>query len=692
MPKVRSFALVVLFGVAACGDSSTGPRVATIVVSPTASTIGFLGSNQQFTARAEDASGAVLTGVTFTWTTGNPAVATVDQSGRATALSAGTAQISASAGGITGQASLTVDPAPCSTEVTLNPGEWQVLPVDCAITLPSGAPGDRYRVAVLNQNLVENASLLTDVSVQVASIDAPAAPSASGTVAQPVSGGAAATRPRLEITPRQAKHLRWAESLRRRTQAVHRRIRAVEAALVESLGPEVSLVSRTYEGAALSGPAAQTTLPAKLQLRANSGSTCQATVPLATALLVAQNADMAIYQDSTQNATAAREVTAAQAQRILNYYSNYGKAAIEQYFPGVPDIDGNGKIILYVSFDDSLDDGATAAYVFGGDLLPTSGAGACATSNERELVYFNAALIRALDDGFDQALETTVHEVKHISSFRHGIARADWWGFADPFQPDWIEEGTAEIAGNISSRRAWAELGGPTAAARIGETELIDHYTANGNEFAPEVFGVLLRLSRAQEYLASQPNGLIVTPDGARDGASYYGSGWTFMRWLGDAYGNAASAPYADASLFAAMNDSLTAPGTQGIEAQTGKTIQALMEEFAAGVMLHMTPSEGSDLAYTSYDFLSAIEIFCFSSDDPSGPCEGTGPSAIWPWPVTATSKDVLYAPFQNGTFNGTTGPTGLRIHEFRSAGTGLGLAVRVTAAQPSKVVIARTN
>ena len=49
---------------------------------------------------------------------------------------------------------------------------------------------------------------------------------------------------------------------------------------------------------------------------------------------------------------------------------------------------------------------------------------------------------------------------------------------------------------------------------------------------------------------SSQPNGLVVTPNGAGSGHSVYGSGWNFHRWLGDAYGNA-STPFADAGLFA---------------------------------------------------------------------------------------------------------------------------------------------
>lgn len=62
--------------------------IATITVSPASASIK-RGSTKQFTATAKDASGNILTGRTFTWTSSNPNVATVDQSGVVTGISEG---------------------------------------------------------------------------------------------------------------------------------------------------------------------------------------------------------------------------------------------------------------------------------------------------------------------------------------------------------------------------------------------------------------------------------------------------------------------------------------------------------------------------------------------------------------------------------------------------------------------------
>jgi uncharacterized repeat protein (TIGR01451 family) len=73
--------------------------VTRIEVSPATATID-AGAKQQFTATAYDANNNVVSGVIFLWQSSNTAVATIDQTGLATAISAGTTQIRASARGI----------------------------------------------------------------------------------------------------------------------------------------------------------------------------------------------------------------------------------------------------------------------------------------------------------------------------------------------------------------------------------------------------------------------------------------------------------------------------------------------------------------------------------------------------------------------------------------------------------------
>jgi hypothetical protein len=402
----------------------------------------------------------------------------------------------------------------------------------------------------------------------------------------------------------------------------------------------------------------------------------------APAFKVAENDLLAIYQDSAQATTT--PITAAQAQQMLDYYEAHGKPIIDDYFGGLSDVDGNGKVLVV---SHPVVSGGTAAFVWSGDLFAKS---QCAASNEAELIFFNANLIRSLSSDQFQALETLVHEVKHVSSLYKSIARGRRLG-RNAYHPGWIEEGTAEIAGNMSSRRAWTTVGGPSVTTMIGESHIRDFAVDGNGDLHPEFWGIFIRLFRTQGYLDSQPNGVVVHPQGASANHSIYGSGWMFWRWLGDAYGAAASAAYADAPFFRQQNDSLSAEGVQGIQALTGRSFAQLMVEYAVAVMLNGTSAPAPARAYTGYDFVTAVEVWCFAADNP--PCDGAeaGPAGSFPWPVTTASNGVMHRPFADATFEGKIGPGGLRIHELRSAGTA-NAEVLVSAPAGTQVVVVRVQ
>lgn len=94
---------------AAC--NSGAPTIQSIQVTPSTASKE-VGQTQQFTAVAKDAAGNTISGVTFTWSSSNTSIATVDSSGVAAAVAQGTATITASAGGKSGTATFTVTPIP----------------------------------------------------------------------------------------------------------------------------------------------------------------------------------------------------------------------------------------------------------------------------------------------------------------------------------------------------------------------------------------------------------------------------------------------------------------------------------------------------------------------------------------------------------------------------------------------------
>ena len=108
---------VVLASAVAC---SGGGGDAAIIVDPPAPTVASVtvvpgsvsldpGATRKLTANARDASGASISGTTFTWTTSAPSIASVSIDGTVTALAGGSATIYATAAGKTGSATITID-------------------------------------------------------------------------------------------------------------------------------------------------------------------------------------------------------------------------------------------------------------------------------------------------------------------------------------------------------------------------------------------------------------------------------------------------------------------------------------------------------------------------------------------------------------------------------------------------------
>jgi DNA/RNA endonuclease G (NUC1) len=102
-----------------CGGGQPGGPVATVSVTPNPGAVA-VGGTRAFTGTARDAAGVVVTAA-FTWTSSNPAVATIDPaSGLATGVTLGTTTITAAAGnGVTGTSVLTVSAAGDIATVTV---------------------------------------------------------------------------------------------------------------------------------------------------------------------------------------------------------------------------------------------------------------------------------------------------------------------------------------------------------------------------------------------------------------------------------------------------------------------------------------------------------------------------------------------------------------------------------------------
>jgi uncharacterized protein YjdB len=156
MRRFRVFALgmaALVAGTVSCENSPNGPPdINAIVVNLGLNTL-VVGQTVQADAIAREIGGAALTGITLTWSSSNTSVATVSPGGLVTAVAPGTTQISATAGGVTGTANITVVPPPpvpvVSVLVTLAANSVIVGQA----TTATGTPRDAAGAALANRTI-----------------------------------------------------------------------------------------------------------------------------------------------------------------------------------------------------------------------------------------------------------------------------------------------------------------------------------------------------------------------------------------------------------------------------------------------------------------------------------------------------------------------------------------------------------
>jgi hypothetical protein len=547
----------------------------------------------------------------------------------------------------------------CPAPAPLNPGEARVLEPTgedgCGFFLPTGDAGDRYRVGIVRSETNRDPDDVLTVTLEVRGL---------GVQPAPVPELGPIRIPSLFQFP---QPLQEAEEIARSTEAFHLRLREEEQRLLVTFPPDFRpLPSFSSQASAVVAARAQGAPEKRLLRFATDG--CTDVMPK-TAILLGENEHVAVYQDSLQRTT--EPVSLAAVQTMLDYYQAYGKRVIDGYFGGVSDVNGDGQVVVYVA--PGISDGV-AGFVRSSDML---GQELCASSNQMEITYLKASFVNGYETGNYQLVGTLVHEIKHISSLYKRLVDRK-------FHPSWVEEGTAEIATDRASRLAMSETGGPA----MGDMLTLDDIADFGRTV--EGYNTLLRLSRSLRYIASQPNSVTVDPRGAefmsqsgpKQRHTIYGAGWHFHRWLGDAYGGAAT-PFADTALFRVQNDSLTIPGPEAYPDLVGRTFSELMEEYAAAVMLNGTEAPAPQRAFTSVDFPSAMSSTSVYS-------AANRPPGLYPWPVTMTGAGAGSVSLETATYSGRMGESGLRVHDFTSNGTGQGAEVTVFAPAMARVVVVR--
>ena len=450
-----------------------------------------------------------------------------------------------------------------------------------------------------------------------------------------------------------------------REEDPHLRLRREEARLLADLAREGRLRAlpdlRPPARSAPPGPP-----PESWEFRLGSPGTVadHCTVATRTAtVLQGYNDHLAIYAEPTADPP----LPAAGIEILLRHYDLYGAEVIEGW-GGVADVDGNGRIIVYL---DAEMPGQIAGLVWVGDMLPAS---VCAASNEAEVVRLDRSGIEHFARIF---ASTLVHEAQHLSSVYKRLVNT----LEDPFaheaqHPPWIEEGRAVMASEAASRLAWAELGGPASHEQVTAAHL-----ERISEAQVGVAGILEALSRIKYVLREDANSLTGFPDP-------YGSGWHFHRFLGDWYGGAGRGRLGDAAFVRRLVATETPPGVAGIEEVTDRSFAELMLEYATAISLAGTgaPRLPGVPRFSTYDF-TGLE------GERRGLCCWDEPGR-YPWPVTTTGEGpgaTLWIPLgASRAIEGEITATGVQVYDLRASGGGEGAVLEIAAPDHVGIVVAR--
>ncbi|HUQ80223.1 MAG TPA: Ig-like domain-containing protein [Gemmatimonadaceae bacterium] len=453
MKRVLS-ALAACVWISACSDGPTAPSpttVTSVVVSAPSPSLQ-VGATMTATARLINSKGDDVTSKTPSWSTSAATIATVDQTGKITAVAPGVATITAQADNAKGTFPVTVDVDRCANPLSLNVGQATVISgpaaVSC-ITIASSASASQLLFIAANANSTPDDAQTFSVSFT------------NGTASSVAS--ASSLFPAIVSSELRAA----AQSLAARDQ-VEDHIRQSEAAIVRAIGrgttpPQAAASGNANASFSVAAAALGDTITYRVpDVLASNLCTTFFTVR-GVVKAVGRKAQIAVDVNAPTTGLSNADLTAIAAE-----FDDLTFKTDTAWFGSPTDINKDGRItILYTPEVNKFTKKGSTSYIggffWGGDLFtPADYARAvppisCPQTNAQEVFYLLAAdpqgtfsdprstaLVRQATRG------TIAHEFQHM--INQGIRQFN--DNADPFEVDWLNEGLAHFAEEAVGRAA----------------------------------------------------------------------------------------------------------------------------------------------------------------------------------------------------------------------------------------------
>ena len=547
MKRLLILAPAALLALAACDKSPTRQEpapVASVHVAPDERTLA-VGQTLQLLATIRDTRGGAPAEPVVDWQSAAPGVATVDGTGRVTAVAVGTAEIRATVEGKSGSVVVTVAAPPPGCDQagavrSLGVGEAVTLGGISAsvICLDGGATGKEYVVVPFNAASTGSLTYRLDTQGTI-----PVSPASPDVAADP------AARPAGPV-----RDVRAETAFRRRAAAeldgLVDEARAVRAAgRADGMRPSFALNTRNAS------------VGDQVQINTSLSSCAQADVRTGRVVAVTERAIVVADRDNPAGGLTDAEYRAFGVTFDTLVYpvtvANFGE-------PG--DLDDNGRAVIFFTkaVNELTPPGSGGGY-YGGffhprDLFPTrsrEGLDACPSSNYAEMFYMLVAdpsgTVNSNPRSRELILTTTVatlaHEFQHLINASRRLYELDTQDWSEEV---WLNEGMSHIAEELVFYRAAGmapkqNVSGATLAGSARVAQAFDLY-------ASQNFG------RLDTYLRDPE---LQSPYDVDDDLATRGATWAFLRYAADRKGGN------EAALWKSLVDA-TALGHANLQAALG--------------------------------------------------------------------------------------------------------------------------
>ena len=299
--------------------------------------------------------------------------------------------------------------------------------------------------------------------------------------------------------------------------------------------------------------------------------------------------------------------------------------------------------------------GGSLGFVSANDFYPRF---QCATSNQAPVLYAlvptgvvpESPFTGSPASWYRSMRATMIHEAKHLASIAERLTRNG------ELDASWLEESTARIAEEIWARDYFG--GAPGSDAGYDPAVRCSARPCDGKPY------VMLKHFGALYAYMRQPDVQTPLGPGSIPNSSFYGSGWSLVRWAADHSG------VPEAQFFRALTHEPVHLGVRSLEEHTGRPFREMLGEWSVALATDGRPGWAPTNPRHRFPSWNLHDVFAGMSRD-SAAYTRPHPLVVQPLPAAAFSVDYPGVRFGSAVHFGLEVPPTRASVRMRGAGGG---------------------